>query len=153
MAAYASLAPAQAAFGGVSSRGYAEEAAVFGSIGWPEILVLLLVALFVFGPDKLPQVARDAARMLRELRNMAQGARNQLKDELGPEFADFDLDTLNPKAFVRKHLFEDQDPLEELRRDPFRDNPLDDNGNGHRRSTEPQRLKDGERPPFDPDTT
>jgi sec-independent protein translocase protein TatB len=84
---------------------------VFGSLGWLEVGMLLVVALLVFGPDKLPSVARDAARMLRELRSMAQGARTQLKSELGPEFADFDLDTLNPRTFVRKHLLEGEDDL------------------------------------------
>lgn len=88
---------------------------MFGSLGWLEIGTLLVVALLVFGPDKLPSVARDAARMLRELRNMAQGARTQLKSELGPEFADFDLDSLNPRTFVRKHLLEgEDDPLGDL---------------------------------------
>ena len=82
---------------------------MFGSLGWLEIGMLVIVALLVFGPDKLPTVARDAARMLRQLRSMAQGARTQLKSELGPEFADFDLDTLNPRSFVRKHLLEGED--------------------------------------------
>jgi sec-independent protein translocase protein TatB len=122
-----------------------EEAAVFGSLGWSEILALLAVALFIFGPDKLPQVARDAAKMLRNLRDMAQGARTQLRSELGPEFGDFDFNSLNPKTFVRKHLFEDDDDLltgKFLYRDPATD---------LRPRSEP--LRDGERPPFDPDTT
>ena len=50
----------------------------------------------MIGPDKLPSLARDAARMLRGLREMATGARTQLRDELGPEFADLDLRSLNP---------------------------------------------------------
>lgn len=82
---------------------------MFGSLGWLEIGMLVVVALLVFGPDKLPSVARDAARMLRQLRSMTQDARTQLKSELGPEFADFDLDTLNPRSFVRKHLLEGDD--------------------------------------------
>src|SRR2546430_17633196 len=73
--------------------------------------MLLVVALLVFGPDKLPSVARDAARVLKQLRSMAQGARTQLKSELGPEFADFDLDSLNPRAFVRKHVLDDDEDL------------------------------------------
>jgi sec-independent protein translocase protein TatB len=115
---------------------------MFGSLGWGEMLALVVIALFVFGPDKLPKVARDAGRMLRQLREMAQGARTQLKSELGPEFADLDFDSLNPKTFVRKHLFEDQDPFEDLRfpmAEPSK--PV----------TTP--LRDGERPPFDPDAT
>ena len=115
---------------------------MFGSLGWGEMLALVVIALFVFGPDKLPKVARDAGRMLRQLREMANGARTQLKSELGPEFADLDFDSLNPRTFVRKHLFEDQDPFEDLRfplKEPS--TPV---------STP---LREGERPPFDPDAT
>ncbi|HEY7045122.1 MAG TPA: Sec-independent protein translocase protein TatB, partial [Nocardioidaceae bacterium] len=60
-------------------------------IGLPEFLVLAVVALFVFGPDKLPDVARQAGRMLRSARQMLTQAKSQLSDELGPEFADLDL--------------------------------------------------------------
>jgi sec-independent protein translocase protein TatB len=117
---------------------------VFGSLGWLEIGMLLVVALLVFGPDKLPAVARDTARMLRELRRMAQGARTQLKSELGPEFADFDLDTLNPRTFVRKHLLEDSDDYED---EPVR-RPTTDRGPA------PGAPRDGDRPaPYDPDAT
>lgn len=109
--------------------------------------MLLIVALLVFGPDKLPSVARDAARLLRQLRSMAQGARTQLKSELGPEFADFDLDSLNPRTFVRKHLLEGDDLITDLDDDePAR--PTD------RATTGPAKVKDpGAATPFDPDAT
>ena len=73
------------------------------------MLTLLVVALLIFGPDKLPAVAKDAAQMLRTVRNMAKDARSQIKTELGPEFSDFDLDSLNPRSFVQKNLFGDDD--------------------------------------------
>src|SRR6185503_8165074 len=73
------------------------------------MLVLAAVALIVFGPDKLPQLAKDAARMLRTLRDLAQGARSQLNDELGPEFADFDLRSLNPRTAIRNALLGDEE--------------------------------------------
>src|SRR3954447_160866 len=73
------------------------------------MLVLVAVALIVFGPDKLPQLAKDAGRMLRTLRDLAQGARTQLNDELGPEFADFDLRSLNPRTAIRNALLGDED--------------------------------------------
>ena len=66
------------------------------------MLTLLVVALLIFGPDKLPAVAKDAAQMLRTVRNLAKDARSQIKTELGPEFSDFDLDSLNPRSFVRR---------------------------------------------------
>jgi sec-independent protein translocase protein TatB len=128
---------------------------VFGSLGWLEVVTLLVVAVLVFGPDKLPSMVRDAAAMLRQLRSLAQGARSQLKSELGPEFADFDLDSLNPKTFVRKHLLEDSD---DDTPDGYSDGYGDTNrANGARRpgSSGPAQapLAEGERAPYDPDTT
>ncbi len=84
---------------------------MFDGVGWGEIVVLLLIGLFVFGPDRLPKAARDAARLLRQLRQMATGVRNDIRSELGPELADLDIRTLHPKTFVRKHLLEDDDEL------------------------------------------
>ena len=113
---------------------------VFGTLGWLEIVTLLVVALLVFGPDKLPGVVRDAAQLLRQLRTMAKGARTQIKSELGPEFSDFDLDSLNPRTFVRKNLFEDD---EEDERVPDRAEP----------PPRSQPRAPGEQAPYDPDTT
>lgn len=74
-----------------------------------KIAVLILVALVVFGPERLPELAKDAARMIKTLQELAQGARVQLRDELGPELADFDLRSLNPRAALQKALFTDDD--------------------------------------------
>jgi sec-independent protein translocase protein TatB len=74
------------------------------NIGPLEFVVLAAVALIVFGPDRLPELAKDAARMLKTLRDLAQGARSQLNSELGPEFADFDLSSLNPRTAIRNAL-------------------------------------------------
>ena len=77
------------------------------NIGPLELIVLGLVAIIVFGPERLPQLARDAAQMIRSLREVAQGARTQLREELGPEFADVDLRNLNPKTAIRRALLGD----------------------------------------------
>jgi sec-independent protein translocase protein TatB len=117
---------------------------VFGSLGWPEMVTLLVVALLIFGPDKLPAVVKDAAQMLRTVRTMARDARSQIKTELGPEFSDFDLDSLNPRTFVRKNLLEDDeddDPPPTHRQD----------GTSTQRRQQPRTQ--GEQPPYDPDTT
>jgi sec-independent protein translocase protein TatB len=71
-----------------------------------KILVLAVIALVVFGPNELPKVASKAGQALRDLRRIAEGAKADLKEGLGPEFADFDIDDLNPKRFVQKHLIE-----------------------------------------------
>lgn len=83
---------------------------MFNSIGWGEILVLLVVALFIFGPDRLPAMAKDAAGALHKVRGYVTGARNQIREELGDEFADLDLRSLNPREFVRRQLLEDDPP-------------------------------------------
>lgn len=79
------------------------------NIGPLELGVLALVGLIVLGPDKLPDLARDAARMIRTLRDMATGARQQLKEELGPEFADLDLRSLHPRTVVQRAVLGDAD--------------------------------------------
>lgn len=93
---------------------------MFENLGWSEIIVLALIGLFVFGPDRLPKVIGEAARMLRTLRQMARGASADLRDELG---TDFEIEDLHPKRFVRKHLLSEDDeaalrkPLREAMRD------------------------------------
>jgi sec-independent protein translocase protein TatB len=82
------------------------------NVGPMELLVLAVVGLIVLGPDKLPNLARDAARLLRTLRDLATGARQQLRDELGPEFADVDLRNLNPRTALRNAVFGDEDPAD-----------------------------------------
>lgn len=81
---------------------------VFG-IGGGEFFLLLLFAVIVFGPEKLPEFSRKAARILFTVRLMANQATNQLKEELGPEYADLTLADLNPKTFVRKSLLADME--------------------------------------------
>jgi sec-independent protein translocase protein TatB len=75
------------------------------SIG--KILVLAVLALVIFGPDQLPKIAGQAGRALRDLRRIAENAKSDLQEGLGPEFRDFDINDLNPKHFVRKHLLDD----------------------------------------------
>jgi sec-independent protein translocase protein TatB len=77
------------------------------NIGPLELVVLALVAIVVFGPERLPQLARDAAQLIRGLREVAKGAQTQLRDELGPEFADVDLRNLHPRTALRKALLGD----------------------------------------------
>jgi sec-independent protein translocase protein TatB len=108
-----------------------------------KILVLAVIALVVFGPERLPKIAAQAGRALRELRRMAEGATNDLREGLGPEFADFDVADLNPKNFVRKHLLEGMD-----------DGP-DATGAAMAETAPPapDGLDAGESPPFDSEAT
>ena len=80
---------------------------MFLDLNFTKLLVLGVVALLVFGPDRLPGLASQAGRALRELRRMAEGAKSELQENLGPEFSNFDINDLNPKHFVRKHLVDE----------------------------------------------
>ena len=135
---------------------------MFG-IGTGELIALAVLALLVLGPDKLPRFAADAGRFVRQVRRMADTARDDVRRELGPEFADIDIADLDPKSFVRKHVL-DPDEL-----------GLDDLvGEKHRRrgsaSAKGRATANGEHvagpapangeqvaepatPPYDPDTT
>ncbi|HEV8056402.1 MAG TPA: sec-independent translocase [Nocardioidaceae bacterium] len=108
-------------------------------VGLPEILVILLLAVFVFGPDRLPDVARQAGRFVRTARLMVSNARADLTRELGPGFADLDLKDLDPRKALQKHVF---DVLDEDEEQP--DRPV---------SASHRPLLEGERPPYDADAT
>jgi sec-independent protein translocase protein TatB len=86
---------------------------VFDSIGWGEIVVLGLAALFIFGPERLPTLARDAAQGLKKAREAITGVRGQLHDSLGDDFdqlRDLDLRKYHPKTFIRDQLMGDDEP-------------------------------------------
>jgi sec-independent protein translocase protein TatB len=115
---------------------------VLNSVGLPEVFVLIGVALFIFGPERLPQVAAEAGRMLRTLRQLASNAKEDLRSELGPELGDLDFAALNPKTFIRKNLFEDDEP------DATTSSPPRPTA-----AAAQQPLSEGEPAPYDPDTT
>jgi sec-independent protein translocase protein TatB len=76
------------------------------NIGGAELIVIILVLLFIFGPDRLPKAISDGVRMLRNLRQMARNATGDLSRELG---TNIELEDLHPKTFLRKHLLSEAD--------------------------------------------
>ncbi|TYL45443.1 twin-arginine translocase subunit TatB [Nocardioides sp. BGMRC 2183] len=111
---------------------------MFG-IGFAELVVIAFVAVLVFGPDKIPGIARQAAQMVKQLRRFATNARDELRTELGPEYADLELRDLDPRQIVRKHITE----------------ALAEDEADERRQAKEKRssLPAGERPPFDAEAT
>jgi sec-independent protein translocase protein TatB len=84
---------------------------MFGLSVW-HLAILVVVGLFVFGPERLPTMLRDLGKALRQVRQAAAAMQEDLKAELGPEVGDLDLRSLHPRTFVEKHLFGDEeDPL------------------------------------------
>ena len=106
----------------------------------PKLLILAVIALVIFGPKELPKIASQAGRALRDLRRIAEGAKNDLREGLGPEFADLELEDLHPKRFVQKHLFDDMNG----------DHP---SSAAARPRANGSLLAPGERAPYDTDAT
>jgi sec-independent protein translocase protein TatB len=107
-------------------------------VGLPEFIVIAFIAVLVFGPERLPDLAKQAAQMVKKARGFANAARDELRDELGPAYADLELRDLDPRTIVRKHIIEAMEDAEE-------------EAEPRRRGLVP--LGEGERPPYDVDAT
>ena len=97
---------------------------VFG-INGNEFLVIILVAVIVVGPQRLPEYTRKLTQLVRQLRVFLDNARSQIAEEVGPEMADLDLSSLDPRQYdprkiVRDALGEDIDAIREDLAHPFR---------------------------------
>lgn len=75
-----------------------------GGFNMIEIVIIAAMAIIFFGPERLPEFARKAARVLAYLRQIGNDARGQLRAELGPEFDDIRLSDLNPRNMISRHL-------------------------------------------------
>jgi sec-independent protein translocase protein TatB len=110
---------------------------VFG-VGLGEMALIAFVAVLVFGPDRLPDLAKQAGQMVRKAKQFANAARDELRDELGPEYADLELRDLDPRTIVRKHIIEAMEDA-------------DEDSRPRRKGLRP--LGDGETPPYDLEAT
>jgi len=149
---------------------------VFG-IGGSEFLILMVAGLFILGPERLPSAAVWLARTLKQVREYATGAREQLTKELGPEFDELrkplaelqKLRGFNPRTAVTKHLLDGDDSFLFSPSAPGSDPtgagtsgaptssgtsaPVELTKQTLNPATRPPPLDAGERPPFDADAT
>lgn len=125
---------------------------MFDISGW-EFLALGIIAVLVFGPERLPKAAADAGRFARTVRQYVAGAKEDLSRELGPDFAqvkDLRAADLSPRGLLRK-TFDGDDGLADLRKDLRKD--LDELRSPLLREKPVRPLEANEVPPFDPETT
>ncbi|WP_333778852.1 sec-independent translocase [Streptomyces sp. IBSBF 3136] len=146
---------------------------MFNDIGPLELVTIIVIAVLVFGPDKLPKVIQDVTRTIRKIREFSESAKHDIRSELGPDFKDFEFEDLNPKAFLRKQLDSDELGLKEIRngfdlkkemaevtdavnsRDGGAPSPSSPSSSGGRidMSKKPEDPGPDDRPPFDADAT
>ncbi|MEU6810274.1 sec-independent translocase [Streptomyces sp. NPDC046831] len=142
---------------------------MFNDIGPLELVTLVVLAVLVFGPDKLPKVIQDVMRTIRKIREFSESAKQDIRSELGPEFKDFEFEDLNPKTFIRKHLDNEDLGLKEIRNgfdlkkemaevtdavhSRESDAPAAPSGGRIDMTKKPEVPAPAERPPFDADAT
>ncbi|MFJ9583264.1 sec-independent translocase [Streptomyces acidicola] len=88
---------------------------MFNDIGPLELVTIVVLAVLVFGPEKLPKMIQDVTRTIRKIRDFSESAKQDIRQELGPEFKDFEFEDLNPKTFIRKQLDNDELGIKEIR--------------------------------------
>lgn len=77
---------------------------MFFDIGAGEMIGLAILGLILVGPERLPKLASDAARLVRKIQQFSQAATHELRENLGPGFEDLQPSDLNPKNFIKKQL-------------------------------------------------
>ncbi|MDQ3382753.1 MAG: Sec-independent protein translocase TatB [Actinomycetota bacterium] len=75
-----------------------------GNLQGGELLLLIVLALFILGPERLPEYAAKLARAVRGLRDLAEGAKSQLKEEMGPAFEDVNWRQLDPRQYDPRRI-------------------------------------------------
>ncbi len=134
---------------------------VFESVGWGEILVLIVAGLFILGPERLPGAAAWVGRSIRQVKEYATGARDQLRGELGPEFDELrkpleelrGLRNLNPRTMATNALFGDDQPVKPNGFGTAPQSAADGDGIDMTKPAERPSLTKDERPPIDDDAT
>ncbi|MET1044868.1 MAG: Sec-independent protein translocase TatB [Microbacteriaceae bacterium] len=84
---------------------------MFG-LTFEKLLILGILAVFLLGPERLPFYAGKLGELIRQLRRLADGAKDRMREEMGPEFDDVDWKKLDPRQYdprriVREALMDD----------------------------------------------
>lgn len=114
-----------------------------------KLLIIAIIAVFLLGPERLPYYASQLARLVRSLRTMANGAKDRMREEMGPDFDDIDWKKLDPRQYdprriIRDALLED----EEAAAQPVVKRPIE--SAYHQRQ---RKLREAGNAPFDSEAT
>lgn len=142
---------------------------MFESIGWAEILVVVVAGLFILGPERLPEAARWLGNAAKQVRDYATGARDHLRNELGPDFDQLQqplndlrgLRDLNPQTAITRTFLAVDEPTKPNGNAPGATvSPVSVGPTGTEGASAPSTrpvphmaLASNERPPVDTDAT
>ncbi len=74
-----------------------------GINGW-EFILLIVIAIVVLGPERLPEYAAKLARLVKQVRALAQSAQGQLREQMGPDFDDIDWRQYDPRQYDPRRI-------------------------------------------------
>jgi sec-independent protein translocase protein TatB len=89
---------------------------MFG-LTFEKLLIIGVIAVFLLGPERLPHYAAQLGRLVRSMRDMATGAKDRVREEMGPDFDDMDWKKLDPRQYdprrIIREALSDVDPFAE----------------------------------------
>ena len=120
------------------------------NIDGTKFLILLVIAIVVLGPERLPAYAMKLAHLVRQARTMVTNAQAQLAEQMGPDFDDIDWKQYDPRQYDPRRI------VREALMEPLNDGPTDTLGKPHSGVMAPaaQQVHDASQPtPWDVDAT
>lgn len=76
-------------------------------INGPEFILLLIIGVLVIGPSRLPEYTQKLANLVKEVRRMASGAREQIKEEVGIDIDEVDWKKYDPRQYDPRRIIKD----------------------------------------------
>ena len=129
---------------------------VFG-LTFEKLLIIGVIAVFLLGPDRLPYYAAQLGRFVRSMRDMASGAKDRMREEMGPDFDDVDWKKLDPRQYdprrIIREALTDLDPLAEPEKPVIARAAVNENSAYLQRKRSRELLGAGEPAPFDSEAT
>ena len=124
---------------------------MFNGLTFEKLMLILVIAAFLLGPERLPRYAEALAGLVRRVRDFAQGARTRMKDVMGDEFDDVDWRQLDPRQYDPRRII----------REALLDDPPVPAAKAAKATTTAapavkpvtSKLEPGTRPPFDSEAT
>lgn len=114
-----------------------------------KLLLIGVIIVFLVGPDRLPAYSAKLARFVRSLRDMANGAKERMRDELGPDFDEMEWKKLDPRQYDPRRIIREALTEDEAATAAMTSRPVSESAYQKRQRL----LREGKPAPFDPDAT